>query len=303
MAIAEELTEDPHEAADEAGSKGADGKDKKGEKPAHFGKGPAPDPDGKKKHKDNLIIIGVSFGLLILTYLIYKGKSTAAATTTNTSPGTNGYMAGGGTGTDPAAQQAVSSLGSNFTQFGQQYKSDQAAQTSAMQGFATMLTNLGNEITAIQATPASNPPQSTLTTQPMIPATSLAGTSPSGLGVTGSPGGGTGPGVSTGANSASSIGGVFGQLFGSVGTSPAAASAYELGSIAGPGGGQYDVFDFPTGTSPAAQASALYGSGAPAGAGYVSQGAYTPSSGFYKGQQLTIIPNSPGQAAPSSFGY
>ena len=175
------------------------------------------------------------------------------------------------------------------------YTSPSGASLSGPAGAVTGL--LGSDPSLVSGgAPASTAPGSSL----------VSGVSPSGLSVSGNPVGGSSTGVVSpgqGGSSPGNIGGVFGLLGSPVGSSPSAATAYELGSITGPGGAQYNVYDFPTGTAQSAQAAALYGSGAGAGAGFVQQGAYTPSSGFYAGQSLTVIPNSPGQAAPSTFGY
>lgn len=157
MAVADVLASDPKDEADDPEKAEAEG-GKKGEKPAHFGKGAAPADDDKKKHKDNMIIIIISLVGLVLTYLIFKSKGSTAATT-NTSPPVSGTVAGGGVGSDPAAQQAISGLGSQFTAFGQQYQTNQTAQANAMQGFSTMLANLGDKVTALEAVPPTGTPQ------------------------------------------------------------------------------------------------------------------------------------------------
>lgn len=140
-----------------------------------------------------------------------------------------------------------------------------------------------------------------------VPGTLPSGTAPSGVSVVGSPTpGGQTIGVQTapgqGGPSPGNIGGAFGALAAPVGSTPAAAQQYELGSITGPGGAQYNVYDFGN-VSQQQQAAALYGANAGAGQGFVQQGQYTPTSGFYQGQTLTVIPNAPNQPAPAGFGY
>lgn len=103
--------------------------------------------DAKKKHRDNMILIGVAIVGVILTFLIYRSRqSSSTSTTATTSPPVSGTVAGG-TGGDPYTQQA---LGSITNALGQQ--------TSALQGISSLLTTLQSEVG--QNVQASPPPSS-----------------------------------------------------------------------------------------------------------------------------------------------
>jgi hypothetical protein len=149
------LDRSPRQAADDAG----EGTDDGTEHHAHLlGKEGTGDPGGKKKHHDNLIIIAVSIAGLILTYLIYRSRSsTAAATTATTGTTSTGTVAGSsGSSTnavDPTAEAGVTSLQTALQQEAAQEQSDTQTNASAISGLQTMINNLGAELTTLEAIP------------------------------------------------------------------------------------------------------------------------------------------------------
>lgn len=200
--------------------------------------------DSKKKHHDNLIIIAVSIAGLILTYLIYRSRSSASATTTTGSASTGTVAGSSGsstTATDPTAEAGVSSLTTALQQESAQEQSDNSANQSAISGLQAMIQNLGAELTSLEATPA--------------PTVSEGG----------SPGGTTG---STGSTPppVSDVG-LFGGtpiVGGSLGQQSSAAMPYDVGQEV-IGGNPYTDFAFPAGTSLQQIATDLYSSWGPNG--------------------------------------
>jgi hypothetical protein len=109
--------------------------------------------DAKKKHRDNMIYIGVALVGVILTFLIYRSNKAAqsASTTATTNPVSTAGLLAGGSGTtnatDPYADAGINQL----TQQGQ-------AQTQALSGLTSLLQTLQSEVGQMQASPPAATP-------------------------------------------------------------------------------------------------------------------------------------------------
>lgn len=118
----------------------------------------ADDAKGKKQHRDNMILIVIALGGLILTYLLYKsrqGTSSVAGTVGAASPqGSNGLVAGAGstpagTDTTSASTDPSQAILDAISQQGQ-------ANDQALSGFEASLASLLSTMTSGQNTASTN---------------------------------------------------------------------------------------------------------------------------------------------------